>query len=219
MLSGGRGRTSRIPPAREPALFKAGLGSASTTCPRDTCIAARCSSSERVLGESRPACGLSWRPRLHVRAVTGGLAVSSRAGGADELPYLARHEPWYSDLREPDGRGVVTMRRPSHRVADPGGASAYGLAGRDLREHGHGPPLTLVHLACGRDVFPGWINVDSCPSRRRHHIRPGPMRARALPIDDNIVDDSSWGQRVRTHRRTFRRCSELHRVAKPGLAS
>lgn len=80
-----------------------------------------------------------------------------------------------------------------------------------------GTHAARLHLGCGADVRPGWINVDSQP-------RPGlqivadlnDVRRQKLPLDDDSIDYILGAHVIEHIPNSLDLMQELHRVAKPG---
>jgi hypothetical protein len=130
-------------------------------------------------------------------------------------PYLARHEPWYSDSAN---------RTEEERYYAETIAPGRGSWGREqLPDWMHAAcaklaaaPRTLVHLASGADVFPGWINVDARPDVGADVVFDLERCAdERLPIGRDSVDGFFMGDAFARLERTFPMLQELYRIAKP----
>lgn len=131
-------------------------------------------------------------------------------------PYLARHEPWYADSAHPSEealyyaatiaphRGTWGRERLPERIR----ASCEALAAA--------PPRTLVHLACGHDVFAGWVNVDARADVGADVVfDPERCAHERLPIDADSVDGFYMGHAFARVEATLALLQELYRVARP----
>jgi SAM-dependent methyltransferase len=132
-------------------------------------------------------------------------------------PYLARHEPWYADSAHPSEEELnyAATIQPDRgnwgreHLRESMRASCETLAAA--------PGRTLVHLACGRDVFPGWINVDPRPDVGADLVFDLERCERErLPIADDSVDGFFMGHTFARIGETLAMLQELYRVAKPG---
>lgn len=131
-------------------------------------------------------------------------------------PYLARHEPWYADPAHPSPEELY------YRASLP---PERGTWGRDVlpnrmaskvKHFGSRRP-TLVHLACGRDVLPGWINVDSNLDLGADVIfDQRNCRGQRLPLADDSVDGFLMMHGFAEMDSVWALMGELHRAAKPG---
>ncbi len=165
------------------------------------------------------ACGLFLAPIDTTFALyRGGGPFVHEPAVRTSWPYLARHEPWYSDSANPSederyyaatlppgpGRGSWGRERLPEELL----AACATLAAA--------PPRTRVHLACGRDVFPGWINVDVKPDVGADVVFDLERCAdERLPIDDDSVDGFFMGHAFASIEGTLAMLQELYRVARP----
>lgn len=132
-------------------------------------------------------------------------------------PYLARHEPWYADSAHPseEARYYAATIAPDRgawgreRLPDSMRSACEALTSA--------PARTIVHLACGLDLFPGWVNVDVRRDvgadvvfdlERCAHER--------LPIDANSVNGFFMGHAFARIDATLWMLEELYRIARPG---
>lgn len=129
-------------------------------------------------------------------------------------PYLGEHLGWYvnsADPNEEDRFYSETARKgdTSWNAQDLSVVVARGL--NDV------PDLRLMHLGCGKDVFPGWLNVDL-------GLESGDW-TRAVDLDsvgnsfDDLADnsfDGFYGCHVFEHlNNSLKLMDRLHRLAKP----
>jgi SAM-dependent methyltransferase len=129
-------------------------------------------------------------------------------------PYLARHEPWYVDsanLSEEERNYAAT-------------SMVTNWTGERVPEWLYAEMATrrwmgqrLLHLGCGHDLFPGWINVDLSPSVRPDIIFDlDNCREQKLPLEDGTVDAFYMCHTFEHIDDTLAMMQELHRVARPG---
>jgi predicted SAM-dependent methyltransferase len=131
------------------------------------------------------------------------------------FPYRARHEPWYADLDPPnDEQRFYT---------------ASLLPGRTFWSRGHLLPSvaqmleaiptvdkTLLHLGCGREVLPGWINVDGQASVGPDIVFDlNTCATKRLPLADASVDGFYACHAFEHIEDTLALMAELYRVARP----
>lgn len=77
-----------------------------------------------------------------------------------------------------------------------------------------------LHLGCGRDVLPGWVNLD---------LHPGPgidvvanldeCGTTPLPFDDNTFDELLGSHLIEHLRNPLELMQELHRISKAGATA
>ena len=129
-------------------------------------------------------------------------------------PYLATHESWYENLANPSeevGNYLNTAWRghwlrpelPTH-----------------LREavslRTSVPEPVLLHLSCGHERIPGWINLD-----KNDKVDPDVLfdlelcGQKCMPLEDNSVDGFFMCRGFGHIQNTLSMMEELYRVAKP----
>ena len=131
-------------------------------------------------------------------------------------PYLARHEPWYSNSSD-----RTEEERYYAATISPG----RGSWGREqlpewifnaCAQISAQPSPKLLHLACGCDFFPGWINVDADPACKPDIVfdlkRCGEQ---ALPLAAESVDGFFLGHSFAQTEMDFPLLGELYRIARP----
>lgn len=131
-------------------------------------------------------------------------------------PYLARHETWYqnsSNLSEEQRYYVAEIEKTtrSHwaRTRLPPWLERQ-VANRTNSD------LNLLHLACGREILPGWINLDRDPAAGADIVFDLETCAmQRLPIADNSVDGLFMCRGFSRIDAVLPMMQELHRVAKP----
>lgn len=128
-------------------------------------------------------------------------------------PYLARHEPWYSDSTPNEERTFyAATAKGSHWTLDALPDRLQESVSRLQRSQ----QKTLLHLGCGHEYMPGWTNVDNNPDVRADLVYDLNACARApLPIRDNSVDGMFMCHAFEHIENTLDMMSELYRVAKP----
>lgn len=131
-------------------------------------------------------------------------------------PYLARHEPWYSDSANPSeeernyAATIAQHRGHWGRTRLPDRLLA---ACAKLRS---APPVTLLHLACGHQITPGWINLDADPAVGPDIVFDLETCAeRTMPFEAASVDGIFMCHTFGRLAGTAAMMSELYRVAKP----
>ena len=131
-------------------------------------------------------------------------------------PYLARHGPWYSDSANPSEE----ERNYAATIAVDRGHWGRERLPEWLRSAcaalASAPARTLVHLACGPDVFPGWINVDVRLDVGADITFDLERCARErLAIDADSVDGFFMGPAFARIDGTRAMLQELYRIARP----
>ena len=104
-------------------------------------------------------------------------------------PYLARHEPWYADAASPSEEELY------YAASLPEGRGTWGrLVFPERMQPTYAklsalPPLSFVNLACGRQIIPGWVNVDRKGDVGADVIFDLERCARErLPFEDDTID-------------------------------
>jgi SAM-dependent methyltransferase len=146
-----------------------------------------------------------------------GSAFALRPALRTGWPYLARHEPWYADSPSPseeelyyasslpEGRGTWGRLVFPERMR-PSYAKLSAL-----------PTSTFVHLACGRQIIPGWVNLD-----RRSDVGADVVfdldccAGEGLPFEDGSVDGFLMHHAFAGVADATAMMRELRRAAKPG---
>lgn len=131
-------------------------------------------------------------------------------------PYLARHEPWYSD-----SANRTEEERYYEATIEPGRGSwgrtrlpdwllqACASIEREA-------PRTRLHLACGHNHFPGWHNLDASPDVGADIVFDLDQCDRhRLPLAANSVDGFFLSHHVSRIRDLGAMLGELYRVARP----
>jgi SAM-dependent methyltransferase len=131
-------------------------------------------------------------------------------------PYLLEHTPWQVDDRalseEESFYRAHTAKTFSHwssSTVDP--RIAASLNTREFTDQ-----KTILHLGCGNEYIPGWINVDIAGRKRDLHFNLGNCRTERLPLEDNSVDGFYVCHAFEHIVDTLALMQELYRVSKHG---
>jgi hypothetical protein len=131
-------------------------------------------------------------------------------------PYLARHEPWYADSAHPSEEELNYAATIAPGRGDWGRERLRDWMREACEALAAAPPRTLVHLACGHDVFSGWINVDARPDVGADLVFDLEQCAdQPLPIADGSVDGFFMGHAFARLDGTLAMLQELYRIGKP----
>jgi SAM-dependent methyltransferase len=86
--------------------------------------------------------------------------------------------------------------------------------GRTLMDVVETSPKVKLHLGCGVDYRPGWINVDN--STRVKVDQVVDLSQRPWPFPDNYADEMALIDVMEHLDKTFDNIHEIHRILKPG---
>jgi SAM-dependent methyltransferase len=129
------------------------------------------------------------------------------------FPYLARHEPWYINSANPTDEELYYRA-----TAQRGNWSRSKL--RKSLQLAIGSPTSeaiLLHLGCGHERMPGWINLDSSPNVGADIVfNLEACSQQKLPLDESSVDGFFMCHVFEHIDNTLGMMEELYRVAKPG---
>jgi len=129
-------------------------------------------------------------------------------------PYLARHETWYHDSENlsEEQRSYRSEMSWGHwsRSQLPAALKSAIATQADLH-------LKLLHLGCGHDNLPGWINLDRIPTLGADIVFDlEDCAERELPIAADTVDGLFMCHAFQQIDAILPMMQELHRVAKAG---
>jgi SAM-dependent methyltransferase len=132
-------------------------------------------------------------------------------------PYLARHESWYADSSNPSEEQTqytATIEATPHGHWTRNVLPAWLQSAIDASCSS--PPPRLLHLGCGHEIIPGWINLDLSSDVGADVVFDldscGPSR---LPIENDSIDGFFMCHVFEHIERTLPMMQELYRVAKP----
>ena len=132
-------------------------------------------------------------------------------------PYLFRHEPWYANSANP------TEEELCYAASLPEGRGTWGRAVMPAWAQATYarlsaiPPSRLVHLACGRQIIPGWVNLDRNGDLGADVVFDLDRCARErLPFEDDSVDGFLMHRAFAGIADAPAMVRELHRAARPG---
>jgi hypothetical protein len=130
-------------------------------------------------------------------------------------PYLGRHEPWYQDSenltdeqRYYVGELEKTARGHWSRTRLPQWLEAEAAKRQNS-------DVKLLHLGCGNDIMPGWINLDRASTAGADIVFDLETCAEArLPIESDSVDGIYMCHAFQQIEAVVPMMQELHRIAK-----
>ncbi|MBF0158463.1 MAG: hypothetical protein HQL58_02970 [Magnetococcales bacterium] len=117
-------------------------------------------------------------------------------------PYLARRTSWYTNsLRLTEEEGFC--------------ATATGYGAKHAHQGTSDTTKQLLHLGCGRDYFPGWINLDmvGCADI---HFNLDNCGEEKIPLSDDQIDGFYMSHLFEHIRNPLTMMEELWRIAKNG---
>jgi hypothetical protein len=127
-------------------------------------------------------------------------------------PHRARHLGWYVDSAALDEEDRFYLATADRAHTNWSGGGLPDLLVEAIKTERRTRPA-LLHLSCGRDILPGWINVD-------HRAGPGidivfdPTRRNRLPLADDTIDGFFLRQADTGLASVLTALPELHRVAR-----
>lgn len=129
-------------------------------------------------------------------------------------PYLARHEPWYADSEHPTEEDKIyeaTAHRGHWSRKELPNWLRAETAARSAVAH-----PKLLHLGCGHELIPGWINLDVSDRVGANLVFDLELCGHTrLPIDDNSIDGFFMCHVFEHIDNTLAMMQELYRIAKP----
>ncbi|MFN7226969.1 MAG: methyltransferase domain-containing protein [Holosporales bacterium] len=145
----------------------------------------------------------------------GGSQYPSKNAIRTSYPYRAIHESWYHDLSNPSKELAYYIQHSrkdisnwTHQKLQP---YILDKTSQVLREN-----KKFVHLGCGNDYFPGWINIDTGENKADIVFDLNTCRSNRLPLLDNSVH-AFYGCHFFEHiTDTLALMQELWRIAIPG---
>lgn len=201
-----------------PQLYKAGLGLRIDDLPESYAHRDKVLVKQSEYWRVPAARGLFFAPIDFTFALyRGGGDFEFGPAVRTSWPYLARHEPWYSNS------AARTEEEKYYASTIATGRGSWGReqlpewilnACAQISAH---PSPTLVHLASGGDLFPGWINIDADPASKPDFVFDlNHCGQSALPLADASVDGFFMGHTCAQIAVTLPMLQELYRIARPG---
>jgi SAM-dependent methyltransferase len=130
-------------------------------------------------------------------------------------PYLGDHLGWYVDSDHPSEEDRFYAATARMDVTNWSG-SELGSVAQGLKEV---RPARLMHLGCGKDVFPGWLNVDLHQDDSVRQVDLDTLGNAFADLSDNSFD-GFYGCHIFEHlRNSLNLMQELYRLAKPGACT
>jgi SAM-dependent methyltransferase len=130
-------------------------------------------------------------------------------------PYLARHQPWYADSNSPseEEQFYATMAKKTNWTL----GVLPGWLAKNIRNMQSSTSPKLLHLGCGNELIPGWINVDIESNVGADIVYDlNKCATEKLPIENDSIDGFFMCHVFEHIVNTLQMMEELYRVAKPG---
>ncbi len=131
-------------------------------------------------------------------------------------PYLMRHTPWYIDDSNLDEEEIFyrdqTCPTFSHWSSDDNNQKLKEI----LANKKSTPPKTILHLGCGNDYIPGWINLDISGRKLDITYDLDKCGNANLPIASDSIDGFYMCHAFGRIANTLPLMTELYRVPKSG---
>lgn len=174
---------------------------------------------------------LRWEAQFWRRPVAPGLMAAEvdttfalyRPGSAHELgnannlrttyPYLAEHLGWHVNSEHPSEEDICYATTARMDVTNWNGITGLGRMGEALNNV---RDARLMHLGCGKDVFPGWLNVDLQPTESVLSVDLDAVGDAFADLPESSFD-GFYGCHLFEHlQNSLKLMDELYRLAKPG---
>src|SRR5258707_938576 len=77
-------------------------------------------------------------------------------------------------------------------------------------------PMVRLNVGCGRNILPGWINIDMAPLPGVDIVTDlEDCKRQRLPLEDGSADEFFLSHLIEHIRQPLPLMEELHRIAKP----
>ena len=131
-------------------------------------------------------------------------------------PYLLEHTPWQVDERHVDEEECFYRKHTEQRFSHWSAAEPDSRIEASEAVKHYETRKTILHLGCGNEYIPGWVNVDVTGRKLDIEFDLDACRTQKLPIADNSVDGFYLCHVFEHVKDVLSLMQELYRVAKNG---
>jgi SAM-dependent methyltransferase len=197
-----------------PTVFKAGLGLRIDDLPETYKFRAEVVSWERRYWRRPVAPGLFWAPIDTTFALYRPSSSFELDAVRTGWPYLARHKSWYVDSQDPDEE--TSYYEATANRGHWGNSKLPTQLEQGIFDANSDSNPTLLHLGCGHERIPGWVNLDvSNDVGADITFDLEQCATHKLPLQVDSVDGFFMCHVFEHIDKTLAMMEELHRVAKP----
>jgi SAM-dependent methyltransferase len=132
-------------------------------------------------------------------------------------PYTLEHTPWLVDDAALSQEEVHYRSNTSREFSHWSGANrTHNWLDRSERILGYEQRARVLHLGCGDEYIPGWINIDSRGRKLEAAFEFEQCGARRLPLEDDSIDGIYMSHSLQRVLDVPSLMRELYRVSRPG---